>query len=184
MPSILGHALAGLTISAAFTKGRPPRRTWVLATACAVAADLDWFTGFLGLHDGNSLSHRGMSHSLLAAMLIAAAAMLIGFRPHLRSPRHWACMLSAAFSHGLLDACTFGGTGVAFLEPFSKARFVCVWQPIFVSPIPLSGKLLDWLLFSLGTEVLWIGIPACLVFSAPRAVGWIRLLRDRSKDTP
>jgi len=184
MPSVLGHALAGLTISAAYTQGRPPRRTWILATACAVAPDLDWFTGFLKLSDGNSLSHRGMSHSLLAAALIAAAAMLIGFRPRLRSPRHWACMLSAAFSHGLLDACTFGGTGVAFLLPFSRARFVCLWQPIFVSPIPLSGRLLDWLLFSLGTEIVWIGIPACLVFGAPRAIQWIRLRGKQSEETP
>lgn len=183
MPSLLGHALAGLTISAACTKGRPPRRTWAFAVVCAMAPDLDWFTGFLPLLDGTSLSHRGMSHSLIAAALIAATAMLVGFRPHLRSPRHWACLLSAAFSHGLLDACTFGGTGVAFLLPFSKARFVCVWQPIFVSPIPLSGKLLDWLLFSLGTEVVWIGLPALLVLSAPRAIQWMRL-RKRSEETP
>jgi inner membrane protein len=110
--------------------------------------------------------------------------MLTGFRAHLRSPRHWTCLLAATFSHGLLDACTFGGTGVAFLLPFSKARFVCVWQPIFVSPIPLSGKLLDWLLFSLGTEVVWIGLPALLVLSAPRAFQWLRLLRKRSEETP
>jgi len=184
MPSILGHTMAGLSISAACTQGRPPRRIWVLAVACAVAPDLDWFTGLFGIQDGHSLSHRGMSHSLLAALLIAALAMLIGFRSQLRSPRHWACMLSAAFSHGLLDACTFGGTGVAFLEPFSKARFVCLWQPIFVSPIPMSGRLLDWLLFSLGTEILWIGLPACLVFSAPRAIEWFRLRGKRSEETP
>ena len=184
MSSLFGHALAGLTISAAFTKGRPPRRIWAFAMACALAPDLDWFTGFLRLPFGNSLSHRGVSHSLIAAGLIAAAAMLIGFRPQLRSPRLWACMLAATFSHGLLDACTFGGTGVAFLLPFSEARFVCVWQPIFVSPIPLSGKLLDWLLFSLGTEVLWIGIPAAMVFGAPRAIQWVRLLRNRSEETP
>jgi inner membrane protein len=183
MSSLFGHALAGLTISAAFNQSRPPRRTVVFAMACALAPDLDWFTGFLRSADGTSLAHRGMSHSLIAALLSATAAMLIGFRPHLRSPRHWACMLTAAFSHSLLDACTFGGTGVAFLLPFSKARFVCVWQPIFVSPIPLSEKLLDWLLFSLGTELVWIGIPAALVFTAPRAFQWLRLRWKRSEET-
>lgn len=180
MSSVFGHALAGLTISAAFHQGRPPRRVLAFATACAVAPDLDWFTAFLGL-DGTRLAHRGMSHSLLALLVLAAAAMLLGFRHQLRSPRLWACMLSAALSHSLLDACTFGGTGVAFLLPFSDARFVCVWQPIFVSPIPLSGRLLDWLLFSLGTELLWIGIPALLVLGVPRAFQW---LRRRSEETP
>lgn len=168
MPSILGHTFAGLAVSAAFTGGRPGRRTWMLATACAVAPDLDWFTGFLPLAEGSGLAHRGMSHSLLAAGLLAATAMAVGFRAELRSPRLWACMASAAFSHGLLDACTFGGTGVAFLLPFSDARFVCAWQPMFVSPIPLSGRLLEWLLLSLGTEALWIGIPALLAFTLPR----------------
>jgi inner membrane protein len=185
MSSVFGHALAGLTLSAAFTKGRPPRRTWAFAMACAVAPDLDWFTGFLPLLDGTSLAHRGLSHSFLAAALIAAAAMLLGFRPHLRSPRIWACMLAASFSHGLLDACTFGGTAPAFFLPFSEARFVCAWQPLFVSPIPLSGRLLDWLLFSLGTELVWLGIPALLVLGGPRALArvqaWIRLRRAESE---
>jgi inner membrane protein len=182
MSSLFGHALAGLTISAAFTRSRPPRRMAVLAVACAVAPDLDWFTRFLPSADGTSLAHRGMSHSLLAALFIAAAAMLIGFRPQLRSPRHWACLLAAAFSHSLLDAYTFGGTGVALLLPFSNARFVGVWQPIFVSPIPLSGKLLDWLLFSLGTELVWIGLPAALVFTAPRAIQWLRWKRSEESN--
>lgn len=175
--SLFGHALAGLTLSAAFTRGRPPRRLWLAAMACAVAPDLDWFSHFADLPDGASLSHRGLSHSLLAALLIAALAMGLGFRHQLRNPWPWACLLAASFSHGLLDACTFGGTGVAFLLPFSEARFVCAWQPIFVSPIPLNGRLLDWLLFSLGTELLWIGLPAGLVFSwfrfSPRARLWL-----------
>lgn len=184
MSSLFGHTLAGLAISAAYTGGRPPRRVWVLATACALAPDLDWFTAFVPATAGTSLAHRGLSHSLLAAGLIAVAAMVMGLRPQLGSPRHWACMLSAAFSHGLLDACTFGGTGVAFLLPLSDARFVCVWQPLFVSPIPLSGKLLDWLLLSLGTEVIWIGLPAALVVTTPRVLQWVRLRREGAEDTP
>jgi inner membrane protein len=184
MSSLFGHAMAGLAISAAYTQGRPPRRVWALATVCAVAPDLDWFTAFLPLAEDTSLAHRGLSHSILATLLLAAAVMVIGFRSQLRSSRHWACLLSAAFSHSLLDACTFGGTGVAFLLPFSEARFVCAWQPLFVSPIPLSGKLFDWLLLSLGTELVWIGIPAALVFLAPRMIQWLRLRWQRSEDTP
>jgi len=164
MPSILGHTMAGLTLSAVFTGARPPRRVWMLATACAVAPDLDWFTFFV-LPDGNVFGHRGVCHSLLFAALITIAAMLFGFRSRLRSPRLWCCMGAATLSHGLLDACTFGGTGVGFLLPFSDLRYVCRWQPLFVSPIPLNGRLLEWFLFSLGTELVGIGLPCLLVWT-------------------
>lgn len=181
MSSLFGHALAGLTISAAFSQGKPPRRLWLASVACAMAPDLDWFTVFLPLSDGNSLAHRGITHSLVATILITVCAMLMAYRYRLREPNLWICIFSATLSHSLLDALTFGGTGVAFLLPFSETRFVSLWQPIFVSPIPLSGNLLDWLLFSLSTEALWIGIPALLVFVAPRLRRWVQRLREPAR---
>lgn len=171
MPSFFGHALAGYAVASAFHQGRPPRRMALLAVACSVAPDLDWFTGFLDPLDRYGLSHRGLLHSLLAAALLTVVAVALGCRSRLRRPGPWLCLGTAAFSHGLLDACTFGGTGVAFLEPFSSVHFVAAWQPIFVSPIPLSGRLTDWLLFALGTELLWIGLPAALVILAARYFG-------------
>ena len=43
--------------------------------------------------------------------------------------------LLATASHGLLDALTDGGLGVAFFAPFSDARYFFPWRPIAVSPI-------------------------------------------------
>lgn len=174
MSSLFGHALAGLATSAAFSKGRPPRRLWVTAAACAMAPDLDWFVDFLNLSQRSDLLHRGLSHSLLAAGAIATAGMVIAYRPHLRDRRIWGCVMTAALSHSLLDACTFGGKGVALLLPFSDARFVSAWQPLFVSPIPLTRRLLDWLLLSLGSEALWIGLPTLLLFGVPRLFQRVR----------
>ncbi len=168
MPSIFGHALAGYAIASAYHQGRPSRRTALLAVACAAAPDLDWFTGFLDVHDRFGLAHRGLLHSVLAAALITALAVCLAYRPRLRRPGPWLFLGTATFSHGFLDACTFGGTGVAFLAPFSSVHFVAAWQPMFVSPIPLSDHLTNWLLFSLGTEALWIGVPAALVILASR----------------
>lgn len=179
MSSLFGHALAGLAVSSACSKGRPERRLWVTAMACAVAPDLDWFSAFLPLREGTSLAHRGITHSLIATLLITLAALLLAFRSRLREPRLWACLFSATLSHSLLDALTFGGTGVAFLLPFSETRFVGVWQPLFVSPIPLSGNLFEWLLFSLSTECLWIGLPALMAFGLPRAWAWAWTRRAR-----
>lgn len=169
MPSLLGHAVAGLALNATLAGDRPPRRTWGLAVACALAPDLDWFTAFLHLPMRHALTHRGATHSLLAAGLIASLAMLLGLRPHWRRPRIWLCMFAAAFSHGLLDACTLGGVGVAAFHPFSPARYVCLWQPIRVSPIPMSAGLMARFLAALWTEAVWIGLPALFLTTASRA---------------
>ena len=37
-------------------------------------------------------------------------------------------------SHGVLDALTDGGSGVAFLAPFDDTRYFFPWRPIRVSP--------------------------------------------------
>ena len=174
MPSLLGHAAAGLALNATLAGDRPPRRSWALAAACALAPDLDWFTAFLHLPYGHALTHRGGAHSLLAAALLASAAMLLGLRPHLRQPRLWLALFAAAFSHGLLDACTLGGVGVAAFLPFSSERYVCLWQPIRVSPIPLTGRLWIRFLAALWTEAVWIGLPAILLVTAIRAARWVR----------
>lgn len=182
MSSLLGHALAGLTVSAAFTQGRPSRRVGAWAVACAVAPDLDWFADLLPALRDTDLAHRGLGHSLLAAALLATLAMGLGFRDRLRSPRLWGCMGAAAISHGLLDACTFGGTAVGFLLPFSSARFISLWQPLFVTPIPVTGRLFEWLCFSLATELAWIGTPALLVFGLPRLLARLRARRELSEE--
>ncbi|BDU75885.1 metal-dependent hydrolase [Mesoterricola sediminis] len=167
---MFGHALAGLAVGSAFAGRETDRRTRALALVCAVAPDLDWFTGFLDPQDRYGLAHRGLFHSFLAAGALTVLAMALGNRVRWRHPRAWACLAVATFSHGLLDAFTFGGRGVAFLEPFSSVHFVSAWQPIFVSPIPLSGRLTDWLFFSLGTELLVIGLPAMAVLLATRTL--------------
>jgi inner membrane protein len=65
-------------------------------------------------------------------------------------------------SHGLLDAFTDGGLGIAFFAPFDSTRYFFPWRPIAVSPIGISE------FFSLGglrvllIEGIWIGIPAGL----------------------
>ncbi len=184
MPSIFGHAVAGIALGAAFADDRTPPRTWVLGTFCALAPDLDWFTAFLRIHPGNFLAHRGITHSLLGAVLLAATVFLLGFRGESRNPRTGTYLLLAALSHGLLDACTSGRVGVAFFYPFSTTRWGCYWQPFQDAPLPFwPGLQLPFLGALLG-EVLWIGVPAFLLVAGlpllrqcsdwlvPPKVGW------------
>jgi inner membrane protein len=171
MPTIFGHAVAGLTIAAAFKGDRLPRRTWIVATACAVAPDADWFVSLLPLARGHALNHRGAAHSLFAALVLATLALVVAYRPLQRRFRLWLCLAAAAVSHGLLDACTCGGVGVALFMPFSDTRWACVFQPVHVSPLPLNPSAVELFVAQLWTEAVWIGLPALLI------VGWTRLVR-------
>jgi inner membrane protein len=163
LPSLFGHAAAGIALGAAFAEEGTPRKTMVLGTLCALAPDLDWFTAFLRLHPGNYLAHRGVTHSLLGAVLLAAAVLLLGFKREQRTLRLATYLLLASLSHGLLDACTSGNIGVAFFYPFSSSRWACDWQPIQDAPLPFwPGLRLPFLGALLG-EMLWIGVPAFLL---------------------
>jgi len=73
-------------------------------------------------------------------------------------------------SHGLLDALTDGGLGVAFLAPFSGERFFFPWQPIEVSPIGLRRFLSGRGLEVLRSELLWVWLPSILLAGA--ALAW------------
>jgi len=163
LPSIFGHAVAGIALGVAFADEKTPRRTWALGTFCALAPDVDWFTAFLKVHPGNYLAHRGITHSLLGAVLIAASVLLFGFKREQRNLKVGTYLLLASLSHGLLDACTSGRIGVAFFYPFSSSRWACDWQPIQDAPLPFwSGLQLPFLGALLG-EMLWIGIPASIL---------------------
>jgi len=172
MPSLFGHAVAGLALTSAFHGDRLPRRTWALAATCAMAPDLDWFVSLLNLHRGHVLNHRGAAHSLFGAVVIAALVFLAAYRRDQRRPVVWLCLTLAALSHGLLDACTSGGVGVALFMPFSETRWACLWQPGWVAPLPLGREHVYTFLDSLWNEAAWIGLPALVV------VGWSRLMRQ------
>jgi len=172
MPSLLGHAVAGLAITTAFRGDDLPRRTWPLAAFCAMAPDLDWFVSLLPLHRGHVLNHRGVSHSLFVALLLAAVVFLFAFRREQRRGDVWLCLTIAALSHGLLDALTAGGVGVALFMPFSATRWACLWQPGHVAPLPLGRDHTQAFLASLWAEALWIGMPALLL------AGYARLVRQ------
>ncbi|MBP1627461.1 MAG: ybcI [Holophagaceae bacterium] len=177
VPSFLGHAVAGATLYALFQDEAPQPRTRNWALFCALAPDLDWFMTFLHLSGRHVLNHRGVTHSLCAALILATMVMVLAFRKEERNPRLWLCMLACAFSHCLLDACTQGGVGVAVFVPITKVRFVCAWQPIQVGPIPLNFKLLQGFLTALWTEVVWIGIPALALLTGTRTFRYLRGLR-------
>jgi len=89
------------------------------------------------------LGHRGPSHSLLFALLWSLLVVSVGFNAVPKLSKPWWKLLCFFFvvtaSHGVLDAMTNGGLGVAFFAPFDSTRYFLPWRPIIVSPIGVGS---------------------------------------------
>lgn len=81
-------------------------------------------------------------------------------------------------SHGLLDALTNGGLGVAFFAPFDNERYFFPWTPLEVSPIGVSVALLDRFRVVLANELLWVWLPAFVLLLVVRAARGVRGSHD------
>ena len=166
MASAFSHAVAALGIAACFYRPGTPKRVWVMGAFCSVIPDLDVIGFRFGIHYGDFWGHGGFTHSLLFAALLASAVVLTGFRqaaPGLGRLPMWVYFFLATASHGLLDAMTDGGLGVAFLAPFDNHRYFLPWTPIRVSPIGVARFFTNRGLDVLQSELLWIWLPAALL---------------------
>lgn len=75
----------------------------------------------------------------------------------------WAYLFLATTSHGLLDAMTDGGLGVAFFSPFENSRYFLPWRPIHVSPIGIARFFSARGLYVLQSEIRYIWLPSALL---------------------
>lgn len=128
----------------------------------------------MGIRYGDLWGHRGMTHSLLFAAVIA---VVMAFRFAPARPELWKLMLLLfviTASHGVLDAMTNGGLGVAFFSPFDTSRYFFPWTPIQVSPIGASRFFSIRGMDVLWSEIVWIWGPAILLGAAIWGVQQIR----------
>ena len=139
MASAFTHALTGLAIGTALRPAHAPARFWVLGAALAAIPDLDGIGYWLGVPYESPFGHRGFSHSLVFAAIVAAVGVSM-FRDREfdgERKRIWTYLFLATASHGVLDAMTSGGGGVAFFAPVVNERFFFPWRPIRVSPMSI-----------------------------------------------
>lgn len=165
MPTAITHAVVGAALAP--LAPRPLRRVRLALALAAVAAlpDLDVVAFRFGIPYAHALGHRGLSHSLPFAALLAVVLtrVLYGSALGVGSRRWWALVglfFIAAASHGLLDACTDGGLGVGLFLPLSEARIFFPWRPLAVSPLSVRAFLgqRGWAILS--NEIAWVWLPA------------------------
>src|SRR2546426_4180030 len=167
MASIFTHSVVATVLGAL---GRPsdrmPPRFWVAAALAAVVPDVDVIAFGLDIPYDSMYGHRGLSHSLVFAALLAALVVVVMFRK-ITDPRNrlalWVVFFLATASHGILDAMTTGGVGIAFFAPFSAERYFFPWRPIVVSPIGIGVFFSHWGVQVIASELMWIWLPAAVV---------------------
>jgi inner membrane protein len=169
MPTIFSHALAGAALGTVFQPPVWPLRYWLAGALCSVIPDADVVAFWFGVPWGHVLGHRGITHSLPFAVALAAAVVGSAFRGRAWDGRRGTVglfLFLATASHGVLDAMTDGGPGVAFFAPVDDTRYFLPWQPIPVSPISLGRFFSERGRRVLEAEAIWIGLPAAVLVAA------------------
>jgi inner membrane protein len=162
MPTVFSHALTGLAIATVIRAPGSLGRLGAAGALAAVVPDLDVVVHWFGVPWGHVLGHRGMSHSLGFAAVLAALVVGAMFRGPAWGDRRgalWVVLFLATASHGVMDAMTSGGPGVALFAPFDETRYFLPWRPIPVSPISPSRFFTQRGLDIMQAEVLLLWLP-------------------------
>lgn len=165
MPTIFSHAAVPLAIGLGLGASVISRRLLALGVVAAMLPDFDVVAFKLGIAYADAFGHRGASHSILFAFMVAACAA--GLAPLLKSTRKTSFLFIGlcTLSHGLLDMSTNGGLGIGLLWPYSEHRFFMPWRVVEVSPIGtrfFSPRAMP-VLYS---ELLWVWLPCLGLFLA------------------
>lgn len=166
MPSIFTHAAIPLALWCAADRARISRPLLAAGVVAAILPDTDVLAFALHIPYADSFGHRGASHSIVFATLLAVLAAVL-HRPLRAGTVQAAAFVGiSALSHPLLDAFTSGGLGVALWWPWSGERVFAPWRPIRVSPF--AGQFFSARgLATVFSELRWVWLPL-----ATAVIGW------------
>ena len=162
MPTIISHTAVPLALGVGLGPELVSRRLLIAGIAACVLPDLDVIGFRFHITYADALGHRGFTHSLAFAAIVALVAAC-SFRLLRATPARafWFVLLATA-SHGILDSFTNGGLGVAFLWPWSADRYFAAVRPIEVAPLSVEGLLSQRGVRVLLSELIWVWVPCIL----------------------
>ncbi len=163
VPTIVTHTAVALAAGAAFAPRGVPDNFWSLAVLCSVLPDADVIGFAFGIPYGHFFGHRGFFHSPFFALCMGVLVTSVFLHGVEAFSRTWFLYLIffslISASHGILDALTDGGLGIALLSPFDNIRYFLPWTPIVVSPIGIRAFFSEWGLAVVRSEFLWVWLP-------------------------
>jgi inner membrane protein len=159
MASLLTHPAVPLAIGVALgTRIISPRLLGAGIVGCLLP-DADVIAYALGVPYQSAFAHRGFTHSIFFALICGVLAAMFAPTLHARRAIAFAFVAVATASHGLLDAFTTGGSGIACFWPFADQRYFMPLQIILVSPIGVSRFFSEWGVRVLVSELKWVWLP-------------------------
>ena len=164
MASILSHPAVPIALATAVGSGVVPGRLLSAAIACSILPDVDALLFWAGVPYAHMFGHRGFTHSIVFALIVASVGVVTASRLQTKRWTAFVILFLSTVSHGVLDAMTTGGLGVAFFSPFSNERLFLPWRVIEVSPIGVSRFFSLRGLEILGSEVTTVWV-SCLLFA-------------------
>ena len=163
MPTILTHPAVAVALWPSFRQQNFSRKILVAGSICASLPDIDVIGFRYGIHYGDVLGHRGLTHSITFALIVSA---ILSFALSQKRKKLFAFFFLCIVSHGVLDAFTNGGLGVAFFSPFNNTRYFFPWQPIEVSPIGIVNFLSGPFETVLWSEIQFVWVPCVAIYIA------------------
>jgi len=187
LPTIFSHAAIGIAGRMSFVDRKIHPRLGTLSVICSILPDADVLAFHFGIPYEHFFGHRGFFHSLFFALLMGMlfTAILCRsiriFDQKNRTFFYYFTLLAA--SHGILDAFTDGGLGIALFSPFDNYRYFFPITPLKVSPIGWQYFISPYGLSVLLNELLWIILPSCIIVVLWRFNRRIKLKQNNSTST-
>lgn len=164
MPTVFTHPAIPVTLALGLGCKVVSKRLLAAGVIASLLPDLDVLAFRLGIPYAAEWGHRGFSHSLLFALLIAIVGAVLARPLRATVKASFGFLFIAAASHGILDAFTNGGLGIALLWPISTDRFFMPWHPIEVAPLALSRFFSQKGIVVLWSELIGVWLP-CLALA-------------------
>jgi inner membrane protein len=163
MPTIISHAAVPLAIGLGMGSRTVSPRLLRAGVYASMLPDIDVIGFGYGIAYGSDYGHRGFTHSLVFALAVALLGALFCRGLNSTFLKTFCFLAVATASHGILDAFTNGGLGVALLWPFLSERYFAPYPVIEVSPIGVSQVLTGRFARVLESEFMWIWLPCLAV---------------------
>lgn len=172
MASVFGHAVVALGASSIVPKAARSPALIVLGILSACMPDIDVLGFYCGIPYDHLLGHRGLTHSIIFGLCWSTGIGYLYFR--IANNRwSWVPVLYLSIctiSHGLIDACTSGGHGIALYLPIDNNRVFFDFRPILVSPLGVKRFFSEWGMRVLLSEAVWLGLPSLALVTVTTVV--------------